>query len=306
MTDQVVARILKHIEGRVEKIRQQSEKNKLTDQQKKDGCNKSECADGKDCTDCANSANSDNGSDSDDKQLSEAFKGDMLVLDRLLQDNSGLMNDAFRPFFKAYRDMLQIDPGVHFNHFPFNKNKLPNSLMDILDDILHLRINVIFQKLYDKPKELRKALKMLRPNDWVVMTFSRASSPLIHSALNAFQCRPDAMEILLKEVPTPFWFCPWNTDEFNLTPIQALTRYTWYFNPKAHVDDQKNVHRHIKSIILPKFQLLKLKELQYNFDPINMFNGVNWYACIGTRLNNEAIQEIINTQDLEEVVLKLE
>jgi hypothetical protein len=215
---------------------------------------------------------------------SQRYKEESIVLQILTSDTEptekSVMTDSFRPFFKHYYQMHQLLPDTYTNYFPFNKNNLPNKYQDCLDDILHDRINTLFIKIFDKPIELRKALRQLRPSDWIIMTFSRASIPLLHKAIDMYQCKPEHMKVLLSIVPDAVWYCPWHEDELGLTLIQALTRYIWYFNPKSNVIEQKTVHTLINNKLSNKFRFLKIKELRYDFDPVNMFNGLAWYSSL--------------------------
>lgn len=223
----------------------------------------------------------------------QRYKEENNVLEFLTSDkvSESLMNDSFKPFFKLYYQMYQLLPDTYTKYFPLNKNNLPNKFQDELDDILHETINVMFMKIFEKPIELRKALRQLKPIDWVIMTFSRAKIPFIHRALDMYQCKPEHMEVLLSIVPTPIWYCPWHEDELGLTPIQTMTKYIWYFNPKSKIAEQKAVHTLISRKLSNRFRFLKIKELRYDFDPNNMFSGLAWYSSL--KLSPEPDENIV-------------
>ena len=212
----------------------------------------------------------------------QSYKEESNILQMLINtdDNrlsSSFMIDSFKPIFKLYYQMQQLLPDTYKNYFPLHKNNLPNKFQDKLDDILHDRINVMIMKIFEEPIKLRNALRQLTQTDWIIMTFSRASIPFLHKALDMFQCKPEHMKVLLSIVPTPVWYCPWHVDENGLTPIQALTRYIWYFNPKSEEFNQRAVHTLVHNKLSNQFRFLKIKELLYDFDPICMFNNLSWY-----------------------------
>lgn len=214
-----------------------------------------------------------------DTTETQRYKEETEILKYLLQINSDLMTESFRPFFKVYYDMMLLLPDDYKKYFPFNKHALSNKLQDELDDSIHIKINSLFSKFSEKPDVFKKELKRLTSDDWVLMTLSKASEPFIHMALNIYQCHYEHMDVLIQCVPLPIWFCPWYVNEFDLTPLQSVSRYIWYFNPKSHVTEQKKVHAIISKTLNNNFRFLKIKELKYDydFDEMNLFNNTAWY-----------------------------
>jgi len=221
-------------------------------------------------------------------ELSSALKDECAVLDILTSDTATIMTEPFKPFFKYYQTILSTD-NPH-KHFPLNKNNLPSKFQDTLDDILHDKINVMFAKLSEKPSEFREALNTLTHDEWVIMTFSRANVPLLHKMLDIYRYRPTHMKVILNVVPLPVWFCPWHVDEFNMIPIQTLTKNICHFNMISMRAEQQTIHTLINNKFNSKIRFLKVKNMIHNrvrdHDILLMFSNVAWYLTLDLGIIN--------------------
>lgn len=228
-------------------------------------------------------------------------KKEIDVIDKLLAEwKSTNLNSPFVPLFKWYRDTLHCDTVPYRSKFPFEKTKIPNELRDLFDDEIYDKISSNYEKIDnskkmlcnlsddvkdDAIKSLENVLKSITIDDWLLSTLSRSTEPLLHHLFEESKESPEFIALILKYVPTIVWFCPWNTDCNNFTPLQLIAEF---IHEKNYSCVKYEVHKQLKSHF-EQFHFLKLSDEILKSDTVllrcyvndfsTMYTNVPWYLC---------------------------